>query len=339
MLGPEQLNLGPRPIPQAFTSQPSLQISNDAFRGLSLSASQVVTGVIALEHGRLYLRANSGGEPIRLPIQYLRWLGREVRFQASPISSQTISLVPVSPSLTSALASNTSDLRAIDILRHLVSGGGAALSPSQSPSAPLQNFADLSAGALLKDPILRLSQLFTFNGYKLVQGRKGTDVTGASLLGELLKMLRKQMDSTQRTLIVELVEELRARFVKAESAQRQDFFYAELLALLDEVPVDLSFFRERNEKPSEQGSWTVNLSVSFDRNTEVCIQLRLNRSRELLIDFWFPQKELFQLASANQNLLTSELRGYGLDKVKINLIDDSEHREGQKHDTRLDVSI
>ena len=339
MLGPEQLNLGPRPIPQAFTSQPSLQISNDAFRGLSLSASQVVTGVIALEHGRLYLQANSGGEPIRLPIQYLRWLGREVRFQASPISSQTISLVPVSPSLTSALASNTSDLRAIDILRHLVSGGGAALSPSQSPSAPLQNFADLSAGSLLKDPILRLSQLFTFNGYKLVQGRKGTDVTGASLLGELLKMLRKQMDSTQRTLIIELVEELRARFVKAESAQRQDFFYAELLALLDEVPVDLSFFRERNEKPSEQGSWTVNLSVSFDRNTEVCIQLRLSRSRELLIDFWFPQKELFQLASANQNLLTSELRGYGLDKVKINLIDDSEHREGQKHDTRLDVSI
>jgi hypothetical protein len=59
----------------------------------------------------------------------------------------------------------------------------------------------------------------------------------------------------------------------------------------------------------------------------------------LLIDFWFPQKEMYQLASANQNLLRSELRGYGLDKVKINLIDDSEHREGQKHDTHLDVSI
>ena len=339
MLGPEQLNLGPRPIPQVFTSQPSLQISNDAYRGLSLSASQVVTGVIALEHGRLYLRANSGGEPIRLPIQYLRWLGREVRFQTSPTSSQTVSLVPVSSSPTSASTSNTSDLRGIDILRHLLTGGGATLSPRQSPSAPLQNFADLSAGSLLKDPTLNLSQLLAFNGYKQVQAQKGTDVARSSLLGELLKMLRKQMDSTQRALIVELVEELRARFVKAESAQRQDFFYVELLALLDEVPVDLSFFRERNEKPGEQGSWTVNLSVSFDRNTEVCIQLRLSRSRELLIDFWFPQKELFQLASDNQNLLTSELRGYGLDKVKINLIDDSEHREGQQHDTRLDVSI
>ncbi|MAS60052.1 MAG: hypothetical protein CMQ07_02975 [Gammaproteobacteria bacterium] len=203
----------------------------------------------------------------------------------------------------------------------------------------MQNFANLSAGALLKDPTSYLSQLLVFNGYKQVQAQKGTDVAGSSLLGELLKMLRKQMDSTQRALIAELVEELRARFVKAESAQRQDFFYVELLALLDEVPVDLSFFRERNEKPSEQGSWTVNLSVSFDRNTEVCIQLRLNRNRELLIDFWFPQKELFQLASDNQNILTSELRGYGLDKVKINLIDDSEHREDQQHDTRLDVSI
>ena len=339
MLGPEQLNLGPRPIPQVFTSQPSLQISNDVYRGLSLSASQVVTGVIALEHSRLYLRANSGGEPIRLPIQYLRWLGREVRFQSSPISSQVISLTPVSSSLTSASTSNTSDLRGIDILRHLATAAGAASSPSQSPSAALQNFAGLSVASLLKDPRLYLSRLFTINGYNPVHSHKGIEVTGSSLLGELFKMLRKQMDSTQRVMIVDFVEELRARFVKAEHAQRQDFFYVELLALLDEVPVDLSFFRERNEEPSEQGSWTVNLSVSFDRNTEVCIQLRLNRSRDLLIDFWFPQKEMYQLASTNQNLLRSELRGYGLDKVKINLIDDSEHREGQKHDTHLDVSI
>ena len=36
-------------------------------------------------------------------------------------------------------------------------------------------------------------------------------------------MLRKQGDPAQRTMIVELVEELRTRFVKAESAQRQDF--------------------------------------------------------------------------------------------------------------------
>ena len=107
MLGPEQVNLGPRAIPQTFASLPSLQISNDAYRGLALSASQVVTGVIALEHGRLYLRANSGGEPIRLPLQYLKWLGREVQFQGSPTSSQIVRLTPVTSTLTSSSSHGT----------------------------------------------------------------------------------------------------------------------------------------------------------------------------------------------------------------------------------------
>ena len=120
--------------------------------------------------------------------------------------------------------------------------------------------------------------------------------------------------------------------MKAENAQRHDFFHAELLALLDNVPVDLSFFRERNEKLNEQHSWTVNLSVSFDRNTEICIQIRLEGSRMLFIDFWFPERKMFEVASENQNLLLTEMRGFGLDKVQVNLIDDSESSEGHKRD-------
>lgn len=339
MLGPEQVNLGPRAIPQNFASLPALQISSDAYRGLALSASQVVTGVIALEHGRLHLRANSGGELIRLPVQYLRWLGREVRFQSSRVSSQVVSLIPVSSSLTSASSSNTSDLRVSEIFRHLMTGAAADTKSSQSRSRALQNFASLSPASLLRDPILYLSQLFQINGYKVGLSQKGADVGSSSLMGELLKMLHKQVDSTQRAAIVELVEELRTRFVKAENAQRHDFFHAELLALLDEVPVDLSFFRERNEKLNEQHSWTVNLSVSFDRNTEICIQIRLEGSRMLFIDFWFPERKMFEAASENQNLLLTEMRGFGLDKVQVNLIDDSESSEGQKRDKLLDVSI
>jgi hypothetical protein len=198
---------------------------------------------------------------------------------------------------------------------------------------------NLSSASLLKSPALYMSQLFHINGYQLGHNQKGTDVASATLLGELLKMLRKQVDPTQRAAIVELVEELRTRFVKAENAQRQDFFYAELLALLDEVPVELSFFREGNEESNEQSSWTVNLSVCFDRNTEVCIQIRLDGRRALFIDFWFPEKEMYEAASENQNLLVTEMRGYGLDKVQVNLIYGSEQDEGQKRDRRLDVSI
>ena len=111
------------------------------------------------------------------------------------------------------------------------------------------------------------------------------------------------------------------------------------MAFLDEVPVELSFFRDGDEEPNEQLSWTVNLSVSFDRNTEVCIQIRLDGRRELFIDFWLPNKEMYELASENQNLLFTEMRGYGLDKVQINLIDDSAQAEGLKRDKLLDVSI
>ena len=152
-------------------------------------------------------------------------------------------------------------------------------------------------------------------------------------------MLRKQVDPAQRALIVELVEELRTRFVKTENAQRQDFFYAELLSLLDEVPVELSFFRDGNEEPNVQSSWTVNLSVSFDRSTEVSIQIRLDGRRELFIDFWFPDKQMYELASESQNVLLTEMRGFGLDKVQINVIDDSEQGEVHKRDNLLDVSI
>jgi len=144
MLGPEQVNLGPRPTPQTFASLPSLQISNDAYRGLALSASQVVTGVIALEHGRLYLRANSSGEPIRLPLQYLRWLGREVQFRGSPISPQIVSLTPVRSTLGSASSSTTSDLRVSEILRHLATGGGVAVKSSQSATTALLNLMNFS---------------------------------------------------------------------------------------------------------------------------------------------------------------------------------------------------
>jgi len=339
MLGPEQVNLGPRPTPQTFASLPSLQISNDAYRGLALSASQVVTGVIALEHGRLYLRANSSGEPIRLPLQYLRWLGREVQFRGSPISSQIVSLTPVRSTLGSASSSTTSDLRVSEILRHLATGGGVAVKSSQSATTALLNLMNFSPAAFLQSPASYLYQLFHINGYQVGHSQKGTDVATSTLLGELLKMLRKQVDPAQRAAIVNLVEELRTRLVKAENAQRQDFFYAELLALLDEIPVELSFFRDGNEEPSDQPFWTVNLSVSFDRSTEVCIQIRLDGRRELFIDFWFPDKEMYEVASDNQNLLLTEMRSYGLDKVQINLIDDSAQGEGLKRDKLLDVSI
>ena len=339
MLGPEQVNLAPRAIPQTFASLPSLQISNDAYRGLSLSASQVVTGVVALEHGRLYLRANSGGEPIRLPLQYLRWLGREVQFQGSPISSQIVSLTPVRSTPTSAPSSTTSDLRVSEILRLLATSAGAGVKSNQSPTNVLLNLMNLSPAALLQSPTSYLNQLFQINGYQLGHSQKGTDVVGSTLLAELLKILRKQVDPLQRAAIVELVEELRSRFVKAENAQRQDVFYAELLALLDEVPVELSFFREGNDEPNEQLSWTVNLSVSFDRNTEICIQIRLDGRGELFIDFWFPHKGMYDVASKNQNLLLTEMRAYGLDMVQINLIDDGQQSEGHKHDKMLDVTI
>ena len=338
MLGPEQVNLGPRAIPQTFASLPSLQISNDAYRSLALSASQVVTGVIALEQGRLYLRANSGGEPIRLPLQYLRWLGREVQFQGSAISNQIVSLTPFRSTLSSA--SSNSDLSVSEILRHLTTVGGAGVKSSQSPKTALLNVMNFSPAAFLQSPASYIYQLFNINGYQLGHSQKGTDVASSTLLGELLKMLRKQGDPAQRTMIVELVEELRTRFLKAESAQRQDLFYAELLAFLDEVPVELSFFRDGNEEPNEQTSWTVNLSVSFDRSTEVCIQIRLDGRLELFIDFWLPNKETYELASKNQNLLITEMRGYGLDKVQVNLIDDSAQGEGLKRDKKLlDVSI
>lgn len=339
MLGPEQVNLGPRAIPQTFASLPSLQISNDVYRGLALSASQVVTGVIALEHSRLYLRANSGGEPIRLPLQYLRWLGREVQFQGSPISSQIVSLTPVRSTLTSASSSTTSDLRVSEILRHLAIGPGAGVKSSQSTTPALLNLMNFSPAALLQSPASYLYQLFHINGYHLGHSQKGSDVVSSTLLGELLKMLRNQIDSPQRAAIAELVEELRTRFVKAENAQRQDIFYAELLALLDEVPVELSFFREGNKESNEQSSWTVNLSVSFDRNTEVCIQIRLDGRQVLFIDFWLPNKRMYEVASNNQNLLLTEMRSYGLNKVQINLIDDSAQGEGPKRDKKLDVSI
>ncbi len=182
MLGPEQVNLGPRAIPQTFASLPSLQISNDVYRGLALSASQVVTGVIALEHGRLYLRANSGGEPIRLPLQYLRWLGREVQFQGSPISSQIVSLTPVRSTLTSASSSTTSDLRVSEILRHLATGAGAGVKSSQSPTTALFNLMNFSPAAFLQSPASYLYQLFQINGYQLGHSQKGTDVVSSTLL-------------------------------------------------------------------------------------------------------------------------------------------------------------
>ena len=92
---------------------------------------------------------------------------------------------------------------------------------------PYNGFAkrnEFSPAAFLQSPASYLYQLFHINGYQLGHSQKGTDVASSTLLGELLKMLRKQGDPAQRTMIVELVEELRTRFVKAESAQRQDLF-------------------------------------------------------------------------------------------------------------------
>ena len=48
---------------------------------------------------------------------------------------------------------------------------------------------------------------------------------------------------------------------------------------------------------------------------------------------------MYEVASDNQNILLTEMRSYGLDKVQINLIDDSAQGEGLKRDKLLDVSI
>ena len=48
---------------------------------------------------------------------------------------------------------------------------------------------------------------------------------------------------------------------------------------------------------------------------------------------------MFEVASKNQNMLLAEMRGFGLDKIQVNLIDDSESSEDDKRDKLLDVSI
>lgn len=342
MLGPEQLNLAPRLLPQTFSTLPLIQINNEAARALSLNTSQVITALIALEHGRLYLKTRMSQEPVPLPAQYIRWVGKEARFQVSLAKSGLTTLTPVSVSPhESVSAQRAPALRGSDLLRSLITDtvDGTKTGVNFESAADVRSLANFSTTNLIQNPIAQLLQIFQINGYKIV-GSDGILLNlDSSLMSELLKMLRKIEDPNRRANIVDLIEELKARITKADSAQKQDLFVAELLALLDEVPVDLSFFRGQSADDTSEPPWIVNLGISFDEATQVSIQIRLDGLKNLFVDVWLTNPKMFREASDNETVLRAELLGYGIKTLQINIFDGNDSSDVRLRSGNLDVSI
>ena len=342
MLGPEQLNLAPRVSPQNFSTLPLIQFSSEAVKGLSLNSSQVITAVIAMEHGRLFLSTRMSQEPIPLPMQYMRWLGKEARFQMSHAKSGLLTLTPINISSNESLpAQQAQPLRPSDLLRSLTlaTEDRNMAGVNFQHSADLRSLANISSASFLQNPIAQLLKIFQINGYTIGKSQNAPAMMNSSLVSELLKMLRKIEDPSRRAAVLDLLEELKIRFSKAESAQRHDLFIAELLALLDEVPVDLSFFRGNRDDEADSSAWTVNVGVSFDKTTQVSVQLRLDRVKNLYVDVWFTDNAMFRVANENEAILRAEMQGYGVNVVQINMFDAKESSDNDTTARNLDISI
>ena len=337
MLGPEQINVSPRPPPVPMEGIAAARVSEQVAKAIGLKDNQIVRGIIEDRGGLLKLVLNNReldwdgskrfkpGDRIDFRVEssiYGRSLrpvtGGEVKVASAAIpvppalgaSPRLLSLLyrPVQPSTINQLFRPQTMAPFIDQL--------AAANARQSADQLIASMQRITPDAVRSG----LLSSGLFGEYMLMQqGASRPDIK------QFLRSLLKATAPNQTRVITELtsaIDEIESRQIEGLQAQQnREVSYHFVLPFFDANPVSVHIEREANYADDGEADWVINLHTETDSLGELWLKTTLKVNSKIEMIFWADRPGAVDIARAASADLKRRLRDFGLELSKLTLLD------------------
>lgn len=337
MLGPEQINVSPRPPPVPMEGIAAARVSEQVAKAIGLRDNQIVRGVIEDRGGLLKLVLNNReldwddskrfkiGDRIDFRVESSIYgrslkpvLGNQLNIASTsiPVPSE----LGASPRLLSLLyrpnqPSMVNQLFRQETITSFVNQLGAANAKQQVSQllTSMQRITpDVVRNGLLSSGL--------FGEYLLMQqGAARPDMK------QFLRNLLKATLPNQTRAIAELsraIDEIESYQIEGLQAQQsREVSYHFVLPFFDAHPVAVHIEREANYEGEEEADWVINLHTETDSMGELWLKTTLKASAEIEMILWADRPGAVAIARSASSDLVQQLRGFGLELSKLTLLD------------------
>ena len=337
MLGPEQINVTPRPPPVPMEGIAAARVSEQVAKAIGLKDNQIVRGIIEERGGLLKLVLNNReldwdaskrfkpGDRIDFRVESSIY-GRSLR----PVLGADVKVATTAIPVPSALGASP---RLLSLLYRPVDSSTVNQLFRPQTMAP---FIDQLAAANVRQSVEQLitsMQRITpdvvrsgllnsglFGEYMLMQ-------QGASRpdLKQLLRNLLKGTAPNQTRAIAELtgaIDEIESRQIEGLQAQQnREVSYHFVLPFFDANPVSVHIEREANYAEATEADWVINLHTETDSLGELWLKTTLKTNSQVEMILWADQPGSVDIARAASADLKRRLTDFGLELSKLTLLD------------------
>ena len=330
MLGPELINLTPRPTPIFLEGSASIQLNQQAAKDLGLKDGQIVQGVIATRGDMLKLILNNKELDWSASGRFKPGDKLDFRVETSIFGR---SLVPLGrtaavgsstapPALSPRLLSLMHRPEQPSVLASLFKQGGldaivAQLSGSEQQMRAnlLHSMARLSPQAV-KQALIN-SGLF---GESRLVGATPVQIPD---IKQMLRMLLR-MIPVKSAITADLeraVDEIESKQLDSlQGQQSRELGYSFVLPFMDANPVEIELYREPLSSSIEGEEWVINLHTESRHLGELWLKTTLKSAASVEMIMWAPFGDVAQRAQEAASELEYELERFGLGLAKFDVL-------------------
>ena len=324
MLGPELLNMTVRPTPIFLEGTASLRIEQPGPRELGLANFQVVTGLVSIDRGQLFINLAGVAQPLLAPDFFKRYAGQSINFRVrvTPDGATILHPVPTTaatptppPAPTNAAATSaTTQLSGTpaSVLQQLMNPESIRAMPAPLAAALAGMGLILSPAMSIEAQIARARELLGRGGVLQLPTGSEWAAREAALPSLLMRLLGFGTDQATKERARGLLSEIDNRQDRAMAGLRSDVINADILAWLNGAPVELNLQRGPRGNPPGNPAWIINFYTQFSENSDVWLRVEHAPASSVYLDAWLTDQTVFARARDSRAELFAEVAEFGL---------------------------
>ena len=321
MLGPELLNMTVRPTPIFLEGTASLRIEQPGPRELGLANFQVVTGLVSIDRGQLFINLAGVAQPLLAPDFFKRYAGQSIffRVQLTPDGATILRPVPAAaatptPPTTATATPATTQLSGTpaSVLQQLMNPESIRAMPAPLAAAFAGMGLILSPAMSIEAQIARARELLGRGGVLQLPTGSEWAAREAALPSLLMRLLGFGTDQVTKERARGLLSEIDNRQDRAMAGLRSDVINADILAWLNGAPVELNLQRGPRGNPPGNPAWIINFYTQFSENSDVWLRVEHAPASSVYLDAWLTDQTVFARARDSRAELFAEVAEFGL---------------------------
>ena len=333
MLGPEQINLPPRPTPMLLEGAAAVRITEQIAKAIGLRDHQIIRGIIEDRSGILKLILNN---------REFDWQASK-RFKAGDKIDFRVETSPLGKLLQPVLVNDTRAVKSPEVLGSAMLGESprlmsllyrpeqvSLLSQLLKPSklnALLSKASDESLGLRLEQLIFSMSKMSPqmvrsalansgLFGEYLISNQLPFKADIKQLLRSLLRAgVLQKSDSISLDKAIDEIESRQLEGVQAQ--QNREVSYHFIIPFHDAEPVELHFERGSSGLNKGESDWVINLHTESKELGEMWAKTTIKASLDIEIIIWTLERSSAIAAEHGKSELENGLNTFGLTLTKF----------------------